>query len=290
MKKIMRLDEFAGQAPRALERAVREGQLSHAVLLEGAQEDRLAELAQTLARAALCTGSGPLPCGECPHCVKALAGSHPDLWTAGGSGAARSFHVEEIRTIRADAYIRPNEAARKVYVLLGAHTMSIQAQNALLKLLEEPPGQVLFILTAPAASLLLPTIVSRVQRFKLGGEEPTAADPALIHSLSLAVLASGEAELLFLTAPLIRDREGLRGVLDQLSLVFRDACVLRAGGTRCLSGQEAAARALSGALTRKRLLSLLETVREGRQRLDLNANGGLLVTWLCAKFRTAAGG
>ena len=76
------------------------------------------------------TNAQKRPCGGGRGCKKALAG-HPDIHTASGSGAARSFHVEEIRFIRSDVYKRPNEAPRKVYILRGAQDMSREAQNAL---------------------------------------------------------------------------------------------------------------------------------------------------------------
>ena len=120
-----------------------------------------------MARAEICVGQGEKPCGVCSGCVKANAGSHPDVFVAEGTGAARSFHVETIRFIRSDAYIKPNEAPNKVYLLIGADNMSDQAQNALLKVLEEPPAQVFFVLTCVSASSLLPTVRSRAQLFTL---------------------------------------------------------------------------------------------------------------------------
>ena len=91
----------------------------------------------------------------------------PDIHIESGGTAARSFHVDAIRFIRSDAYIRPNESPYKVYLLFRAETMSEQAQNALLKILEEPPARVVFILTCDSAISLLPTIRSRAQIFTL---------------------------------------------------------------------------------------------------------------------------
>ena len=235
--------------------------LPNAAVLEGGTAENRRALALLLARAALCSAEGERPCGVCPNCVKALAGSHPDLRVEGGTGGARSFHVEVVRSLREDAFIRPNEAARKAFVLLEAQAMSEQAQNALLKVLEEPPAGVLFLLTAPSASALLPTVRSRVQSFRLPGEAPCGADPELLAQIVRAVSAPGEAELLFLTAPLCRDRALLRTVLQGLCLLFRDACVLRAGGSSCRSPAPEEARRLSRELTRESLARLLDTAR-----------------------------
>lgn len=165
----MRFDGFAGneQVKEQLSLAFEEHRLPHAIILEGAQGCGKRTLAAILARAAVCTGQGEKPCGACPGCVKAKADSHPDIYLAEGTGAARSFHVEVIRFIRSDAFIKPNEAPNKVYLLIGADTMSEQAQNALLKILEEPPAQVFFILTCVSAAALLSTVRSRAQLFTL---------------------------------------------------------------------------------------------------------------------------
>ena len=262
----------------------------NAAVLEGGTADGRRELALLLARAALCSGEGERPCGVCPNCVKALAGSHPDLRVEGGSGAARSFHVDVVRSVRDDAFIRPNEAARKVFVLLEAQAMSEQAQNALLKVLEEPPPAVLFLLTVPSASMLLPTVRSRSQLFRLDGAGPCAAGPELLSRMAAALCAPGEAELLFLTAPLIRDKESLAATLEGLILLFRDACALRAGTSAgCLSGLPDDAAALSRALTRDSLFRLLTLTREAAAAQKRNANAALLITSLCARLRAAAG-
>ena len=278
-----------GKLQRQLTAAFGGDRLPNAALLEGGTAEERRGTALLLARAALCSGAGERPCGVCPNCVKALAGSHPDLRVEGGSGASRSFHVDVIRSVRSDAFIKPNEAARRVFVLLETQAMSEQAQNALLKVLEEPPAGVLFLLTAPSASALLPTVRSRVQSFRLPGEAPCEADPELLAQIARAVSAPGEAELLFLTAPLCRDRALLRTVLQGLCLLFRDACVLRAGGSSCRSPAPEEARRLSRELTRESLARLLDTANRAAEQAERNANGSLLVTALCASLRQAAG-
>ena len=230
----------------SLSRAFAESRLPHAMILEGPAGSGKAGLARWIAKAAVCTGEGERPCGRCSGCMKAAAGAHPDITIAGGGTAARSFHVDTVRQIRSDAYIKPNEAPLRVFLLEGAEAMSEQAQNALLKVFEEPPERVMFILTVTSAVKLLPTVRSRAQIFTLEGEEqPSDTDLALTAAISQAIPASGEVMLLELTAPLIKDKERFRRVLQQLALLFRDACVLRAGGTSCLSHQPEDAEALA---------------------------------------------
>lgn len=275
----------------SLSRAFAESRLPHAMILEGPAGSGKAELARWIAKAAVCTGEGERPCGRCSGCMKAAAGAHPDITIAGGGTAARSFHVDTVRQIRSDAYIKPNEAPLRVFLLEGAEAMSEQAQNALLKVFEEPPERVMFILTVTSAVKLLPTVRSRAQIFTLEGEEqPSDTDLALTAAISQEIPASGEVMLLELTAPLIKDKERFRRVLQQLALLFRDACVLRAGGTSCLSHQPEDAEALAHALTRGQLMRLLEYVQGAQKAQNQNANAALLVTTFCARIRTAAHG
>lgn len=271
-----------------LSRTFEEGRMPHAILLEGGPGSGTAELSALLAQAAVCSGTGVRPCGRCPECVRAAAGSHPDIRTIDGDADPRAFPVDAIRRIRADAYVVPNEAARKVYVLRGVQNMAEVSQNALLKVLEEPPANVLFLLTAVSAAALLPTVRSRVQVFSLaGGAEEGGWDEAV--RIAGAVTEPGEAELLFRTGELARDREKLKNVLSRLRILFRDAAVRRAGGKSCLSGREDIVRTLSETLTRKSLLALLTETERAQQAAEVNANGALLTTALCAGYRAAAG-
>lgn len=162
------------QAAEDLRAALDSGRVPHAVLLEGKPGSGAREAALSLAQAAVCLAESGRPCGKCAGCVKALAGSHPDITVLDGEENPKIFPVDTIRDIRAGAWIQPNEAPHRVYVLLGAHHMSEAAQNALLKVLEEPPANVLFILTAENASALLPTIRSRVEIFSFSGQSAPA--------------------------------------------------------------------------------------------------------------------
>lgn len=266
------------------------GRLPHALILEGSAGSGSQILADLLTKAAVCLNDGEKPCGHCAGCVKALAGSHPDITILDGEANPRAFPVDAIRQIRSDAYIKPNEAPNKVYVLLGAQNMSEISQNALLKVFEEPPQNVLFILTAVSAASLLPTVRSRAQIFSLeGGQTTVDVDLPFMEKLTVAITAVNESDFLFLTASLMKDKEKLRGVLAQLVLIFRDAAVFRAGGTSCLSGQKDTAAALGAGLTRDRLLLLLSEVQATQRALDQNANTALLLTVLCANLRAAAG-
>lgn len=141
------------------------GGLSHCYVLIGPEGSGKKTLAKILAAAYQCTGDGEHPCGQCPHCKKIFGGGHPDVITVDSDKATVPIRV--IRDMQTDAYTRPNEGKRKVYLIPRGQDMQIPAQNALLKLLEEPPAYCAFILMTDSADKLLSTVRSRAVELNL---------------------------------------------------------------------------------------------------------------------------
>ena len=176
----MRFGDFAGNAAlkKQLAAEIDAGRFPHALLLEGPVGSGRRTLALQIARAAVCTGDGERPCGGCAACRKT---SHPDITVYGGDGAALT--VDTVRRLRQDAFVMPNEAPFRVLILADAQTMTPQAQNALLKILEEPPTHVLFILTCENRAQLLETVRSRCVCMTLRPVEWEEALPLLRRRL-----------------------------------------------------------------------------------------------------------
>ena len=173
---------------------------SHAYLL-AAEAEQGYEIAKQMAQAILCEQIGPeetQPCGTCRACRKALSGQHPDIITVSRQTddkgkAKREIYVEQVREISASAFILPNESETKIYIMRDAGTMNAAAQNAFLKLLEEPPPFDVFLLIADYEEQLLETVRSRCVTRRENREE-LATDPAMrdLAELYLNVAANGK--------------------------------------------------------------------------------------------------
>ena len=139
------------------------GHISHFYLISGPAGSGKHTLADLLAEAILCE-SGRKPCGSCVHCRKMRSGNHPDFITV-EDPEHKNVAVKIVRQIREDMFVRPNEAAYKIY--LFPQELGIEGQNALLKILEEPPAYGVFILLTDNPDKLLPTVRSRCTELKL---------------------------------------------------------------------------------------------------------------------------
>lgn len=142
----------------SIQNALTENRLPHAILIEGEGGLGKHTLAYYLSSFAVCSGENA-PCGECRNCSIGI--SHPDITVIAPEDGKKNISVAQVRELKADAYIKPHMAKRRVFIIDYAHTLNEQSQNALLKVLEEPPESVLFILISENRSALLETIISR---------------------------------------------------------------------------------------------------------------------------------
>ena len=156
--------------------------LSHAYIVSSASEKQRNETARSLAARMLCQSKNA-PCGVCRDCRKVAAGVHPDLITVtraldDNGNPKRDMTVDQIREMSADAIVLPNEAKAKVYIIEDADTMNTSAQNAALKLFEEPPQNVAFILCVQNIDRLLVTVRSRCVAIKKNAPDPEPSEEA----------------------------------------------------------------------------------------------------------------
>lgn len=280
--------------------------LSHAYLICGPVGSGRHTLARLLAQAMLCEAPAPSrPCGVCAACKKVLRGIHPDLATVTGPGEGKPITVDQIRTLRADAYVRPNEGAGKVYLLEGADEMNASAQNAMLKLLEEGPAYASFLLLGRNGGGVLQTIRSRCEQLSLA---PVSRGEALdwlrkrCPNLPARVLEQAAEDCQGILGRAMDqleengpDRERRKQAQqlaqaletgDELEL-FQTAMVLDKGSREelCALLDELEAALGNRAVRegdRRRLLKAAGLVRQLQSAAQCNANPGQLAGWLCA--------
>ena len=240
------------------------GRLSHAYITDG----RFADL---LAMAAVCTGRGGCkPCAECPGCGKASRRIHPDIAYIDKLPDKREIIVEQIRKLKKDVIIIPSESEKKVYIINNADLMNVNAQNAFLRILEEPPGFVVFILCTETPSSLLPTVRSRCVELK-GKPRNDAPEPAGSDMADkfLAAIEQGNTAIAAFMFQLEKlDKEALGRFLsdaeDRIAAMLRSNLKKGPG----VPGAQAA--------------EAVRALRKAKEMLGLNVNTGHISGFICA--------
>ena len=270
----MELSAFAKTNTAArLRAAASRGALSHALILSGAGDRNAA--AHYAAAALECTGTDK-PCLACAHCRKVLADIHPDVLTVRDDEHAE-LSVDVIRGVRTDAFIRPNEGARKVYIFEDCTILTEKDQNVLLKLVEEGPAYAAFFFCAENPAVLLQTIRSRCVEVKLSPtvEEGGAPDERALELARLIAEGSRASRAAFLAK-----LETQKVTRDDLSSLFEGTRLLLSSA---LLGQYGVsvperdlriARSLASRLTKAKLLGTIDLLQDYRNKCTYNVGVG----------------
>ena len=315
----MSFDALLGneQLKNDLARSLRTGHISHCYLITGPQGSGKHTLARLLTAALLCE-SEEKPCLQCNVCRKVMGDTHPDCITV-EDPEHKNVAVKIIRDARESIFIRPNEGIRKIY--LFPQEMGLEGQNALLKVLEEPPSYGVFIILSENPEALLPTVRSRCTELQLTAVEPRLLRPwlaaqfpaAAAEDLDAAIRRSGgypgqaktlleEGENLppeveaFVEHFAARDALGLTQVLapmekwkrDQALPVFAAWLAALEEGLTCRSGVPAsgrAARRLANARSSKDLLRAVEAMRKAIEYTQGNVSVAAVCGWLTWALR-----
>ena len=292
--------------------SLRRGHISHFYLISGPEGAGKHTLARLLAAAIVCKGERA-PCGHCTPCRKVFDGNHPDFITV-TDPEHKNIAVKIVRQIRDDVFIRPNEADYKIY--LFAQELGIEGQNALLKVLEEPPAYGVFLLLTDNPEKILPTVRSRCTELKLLAlpqdvlrrallqKFPDAADAdidaAMIRSggflgQAQTILESGEAlapqTRAFAESYAARDALGLAQVLvpmqkckrEQLCDIFSQWLELLEGALAARSGMDAAStlsRRLSTGRSSQELLGGIRNLKKALDYARSNVSPAAVCGWL----------
>jgi len=297
--------------------SISRGRVSHFYLISGPAGSGKRLLADLLAQALLCTAEAK-PCAVCAGCRKVLTGSHPDYITV-DDPEHKDVAVKLVREAREDMFIRPNEGAHKVY--LFPQSMRVEGQNALLKILEEPPGYGVFILLSENPEQLLPTVRSRCTELKLLPVEPAILRPYLAKAFPEADADAidgairrgggyvGQAEELlrgdtqqipeveiFVKSFAARDTLGLMQALvpmerkprDQALPFFAGCLAALQEGLSCRSGMPPVSRSaklLAAERSGKDLLAAIRALQRAIEYAQGNVSVAAICSWLTHTLR-----
>lgn len=297
--------------------SLRRGHISHFYLISGPEGSGKHTLARLLAAAILC-GKETAPCGGCTACRKVFGGNHPDFITV-TDPEHKNVAVKIVREVRDDMFVRPNEAEHKIY--LFAQDLGIEGQNALLKVLEEPPAYGVFLLLTDNPEKILPTVRSRCTELNLTAlpaemlrralrqQFPDAAqedlDAAIIRSggflgQALKILESGEAiapqtkafaesfaarDVLTLTQTLVSmeklKREQLLQILSQWLELLEEALAERSGSRPA----SALPRLLSSRRSSQELFAAIGALKKASVYVQGNVSPAAVCGWLVWALR-----
>ncbi|MBI3315701.1 MAG: hypothetical protein HYZ87_01830 [Candidatus Omnitrophica bacterium] len=271
--------------------ALKKSRLPHALLFAGPARSGQREAALVLAKSLFCE-KGILEggCDVCVQCRQVSGAAHPDLFILEVQKDSKVIKIEAVRELIARAGLRPFQARAKLFVIDGAERLNEDAQNALLKTLEEPEGSTFFVLITSSPERLLSTIRSRVHPLRFlpietGAEKSPEIDLLKRRLLSLALGDSASASFgvgMEETDWSRLDREILIKVFEDLISYLRDLLLIRVGvpdlvavGHEKLEKEKTAARLEEGALRDK-----IERLAEFKEKLKENANLRLLMAAL----------
>lgn len=296
----MTFSDIIGDVSNYLREEMHSSRIVHAYLLTGPAGTGKSTLADICARALLCRSNAARPCGLCSSCRQFESGNHPDVIRVEPD---KSITVEMVREIIAHLGVKPYEGERHVVIIRQADKMTPQAQNALLKTLETPPGNDVFFLVSSNMTALLPTIISRCRIVRTHYLEEQEAVGALeAHGVTgeraclLARLAQGSVgRALELNAsqdwwqlrervlksldmlhekqdvgmaalPLAEGREQANTILDIMELYARDLMVIQDADGAVIQTD------IEETLLRQRFIgsSMLRGILEARKRLASN--------------------
>ena len=266
---------------KAIRAAAQHGRLSHAVILTG--EGDKVQAARYIAAAHLCRADSGRPCLQCNACRKVLDRIHPDV-TEVQDSERKELPVETIRALRQDAYIRPNEGERKVYLFTDCAQLNERDQNVLLKIVEEGPPYAAFVFCADAVHALLPTIRSRCVELRMDAPPLDAEEGEAAAELCRVI---ARREPLALTAHLTAlenrrlKREQLLPMVEGAWQISADALLSRCGKPGACGE---AADMLRRAFDRRQLQALTDLFRRYCGECQYNVGVGHVLGALGAEL------
>lgn len=304
---------------------IKRDRLCHSFILTGEAGVGKKTFADYMAMQMLCQSNSGIPCGVCKSCRMAENSAHPDIIKITPGGKSGNYRVDDLRPVAADAAVASNEGGYKVYIIPGIDKALAAAQNILLKIFEEPPNHVIFIMTAEEKKNVLPTILSRAVVINVNaaskedciaalcerGFSPESAEEAYsvyggsigkcidyldgkksdtietVRSISRAVALGDEYLLAKLLFDAAEDKEGFRSLLGELSQLILAACTIKQGGEGMARYSEEASK-LADSVRLSGLMSMYESIGSAVSKIMGNAQPVLTASSLGAKLMEAS--
>lgn len=255
----------------------------HAIVIESRDSEKAMNLAVFLSMYAVC--KNPIkPCGQCEQCHKAKNKAHADINYISLPKDRKQNSIDQMREIKKDSIIKPNEAKAKVYIFPFADIrLSEIVQNSFLKLLEEPPQNVYFILLCENSKKLLNTILSRSSVFRLKTKD-VFSDNAVENAKKIVkgILSGREYDLLK-ALYVLSDKNSADEILLVVKLILRDGMAVSVGAKAVFDDENA--RELARRFTRAKLIDMIELTENAKLKIPKHININLLTTWLCREYR-----
>ena len=268
----MNFSEFNETIKSQLNNLTSHNRLPHAIIITGGNEELRNSVADYLCVYAVCNEENK-PCYNCKNCKKAMSHIHPDISYVQGSTKSKNLIYNKI------AIPFTGEGT----TLDVDEKLPVISQNAFLKTLEEPPQNILFVMTCKDASVLLETILSRSTVINIQKEDEFSTEGVSIaEEIALALLDINEYKLLSATYK-VNNKDSFNQTIPYLKLLIRDTLSLTVGSDK-LSNSSVPEK-LTRKLTREKSLSLLNTIEKAQRMMKSNVNQNLLSTWLCSEFR-----
>lgn len=262
--------------------------MPQSIMLTGGNDALQLKCAYELSASVLCSEKNA-PCGKCSACKKALSKLHPDITLIQPTDGRKLVSIDDIRTgVIEKLYITPNEADNKVFILTGASDYSVYIQNALLKTIEEPPEDCMFIILCNQRSDMLTTIISRATELFLGETpdgKPKAKDvkadeiaKKLMHSFA----NGNEFAMIEASADIGKEREVFTKTLEKSVLIIRDA-LADGSGVTAMGGNEEISSLLSVNYSIEGLMKLKSLIDEISYSNSVNCNIGLTASLMTSE-------
>ena len=277
---------------KAVNSAVRLGRLPCSILLSGGSEALREKCALELASAVLCTEnteSNSEPCMRCSACLRVKSGLHPDVFRIVPEDGKKLLSV---KTVRENCISRlassPTEGVCKVFIFTECDDMQAVVQNALLKSIEEPPEDTMFIFCCDAREGLLDTVISRLTEYPLGDSLSSKSRKtdekiaSVAENIAFALCDEDEFGIMLACSPMHKNRKMMASVASRLILIIRDA-MAEGSGAPLLSGSDMAVYSLSRSYKISSLLQIKDILDKIIDEASHNANENLLISRFSAE-------